>query len=203
MTVLRASGLGLRAVFTDLTLEVPAGAVVALCGPAGSGRSMALLALAGRAATTEGELLVGGATRSAEIRRLVAVARIGGAVELEPDLTAGDHIRERTLLGGVSDRDPGGLLGPFRDVAGTPVRDLSRLDVLLLSVALAAMDDPAVLVVDDVDLGLDDADRARAWTALLRVAADGPAVVAAATEPAPAVAAGIAVTRLGGVACAS
>jgi ABC-2 type transport system ATP-binding protein len=205
--VLRAAGLSLRTkrgpVFDDLTLDVPAGSVAALCGPAGSGRSMALLALAGRAATTGGELAVAGVTALGVIRRLVSVARIGGAVELEPDLTVGDLVRERRLLGARGDAPE------WKARSGDLVGDLPDLDALLLAVALAAMDRPAVIVVDDVDLRLDDADRAAAWAALDAVAAEGPAVVASAVQPP----AGAAVTMLartmpsrtvpGGPTCAS
>lgn len=190
--VLRAAGLGLRTkrgpVFEGLTLDVPAGSVVALCGPAGSRRSMALLALAGRAATTSGSLVVAGATAMPAIRRLVAVARIGGAVELEPDLTVGDLVRERRLFGARGEApafDPHAVVG-----------DLPALDALLLAVALAAMEEPAVVVVDDVDLGLDDADRAAAWESLV---AAGLTVVATAAQPP----AGVAVIMMGSIPCAS
>ena len=174
--MLRAAGLGVRTargpVFEGLTLDVPAGKVVALCGPAGSGRSMALLALSGRAATTAGSLVVAGATARGAIRRLVVVARIGGAVELEPDLTVGDLVRERRLFGA-------------RGGVGTTI-----------TVGLAAMEEPAVVVVDDVDLGLDDADRAAAWAHLT---GSGLTVVATAAQPP----AGVAATMMGTVPCAS
>lgn len=149
---------------------------------------MALLALSGRAATTSGSLVVAGTTALPAIRRLVAVARIGGAVELEPGLTVGDLVRERRLFGARGDAptaDPHAVVG-----------DLPALDALRLAVDLAAMEQPAVVVVDDVDLGLDDVDRAAAWASL---AASGLTVVAAAAQPP----AGVAVTQMRTVPCAS
>ncbi|MFC4950645.1 ATP-binding cassette domain-containing protein [Pseudonocardia sp. GCM10023141] len=184
--VLRAESLGLRTrrgwVFRDLTLAVPAGGVAALCGAAGSGRSMALLALSGRATTSAGTLDVAGAVAPAVIRTRVAVARIGGAVELEPDLRMADHISERRLLGATGPIDgPADALGVTLR-PGAVVGDLGGLDALLFAVALAAMDRAAVIVVDDVDLGLDDRDRDLAWQALHRLSEHGVAVVAAAAE---------------------
>lgn len=184
--VLRANGLGLRGrqgwVFRDLTVSVPAGAVAVIRGRAGSGRSMALLALSGRAVATEGLLMVDGAFERPAIRRRVAVARIGGAVGLEPDLRVRDHVRERTLLGATGNVDwPATALG----LALRPdavVADLTALDALLCAVALAVMDRPAVVVVDDVDLGLDDAECALAWQRLHRLAEHGPAIVASAAS---------------------
>lgn len=184
--VLRANGLGLRGrhgwVFRDLNLTVPTGAVAAVRGRAGSGRSMALLALSARAVATEGTLMVDGATERSAIRGRVAVARIFGAVQLEPHLRVRDHVRERTLLGATGNVDwPATALG----LALRPdavVADLSALDALLCAVALAVMDRPAVVVVDDVDLGLDDAERTVAWQRLHRLADHGPAIVASAVE---------------------
>lgn len=184
--VLRANRLGLRGhrgwVFRDLDLTVPAGAVAAVCGRAGSGRSMALLALSGRAVPTEGVLMVDGAVERPAIRRRAAVARIGGAVALEPDLRVRDHVRERRLLGATGNVDwPATALGLALQ-PDTVVADLGALDALLCAVALAVMDMPAVVVVDDVDLGLDDDERALAWQRLHRLADHGPAVVASTTS---------------------
>src|SRR5882757_4798891 len=101
--LIRAEQFGLRTrrgwVFRDVELSLTAGSVTAITGPAGSGRSMLLLTLAGRAKPTTGRLVVAGQERRPDIRQLVAVARITGAVELEPELHVIDHIREAELLG--------------------------------------------------------------------------------------------------------
>jgi ABC-2 type transport system ATP-binding protein len=100
--LVRADGLGLRTrrgwVFRDVDLALPTGSVIALAGPAGSGRSMLLLTLAGRARPTAGTFTVAGDGHRAHIRRSVAVARITASVELEPELRVIDHIREAALL---------------------------------------------------------------------------------------------------------
>ncbi|NMH99138.1 ATP-binding cassette domain-containing protein [Pseudonocardia acidicola] len=200
---LRTEGLGLRTrhgwVFTDVTVELPAGGLLSVHGPAGSGRSMLLLALAGRAATTAGRLTVDGAERPAAIRRRVAVARIGGAVDLEPGLRVADHIRERRLLTGapVTDLDEAvavlGLTLPRTDRVG----DLLAVDAVLFAVALATMGRPALIVVDDVEAGLPAADRDRVIGALFRLTDSGIAVATAGVDP---VAAADAVVALDGAA---
>jgi ABC-type branched-subunit amino acid transport system ATPase component len=100
--LVRADGLGLRTrrgwVFRGVDLALAAGSVIALAGEAGSGRSMLLLALAGRARPTAGTLTVAGEGHRAHIRRSVAVARITASIELELELRVADHVREAALL---------------------------------------------------------------------------------------------------------
>lgn len=185
--VLRAERLGLRGgrgwVFRDLSLIIPPHAVGAVCGPAGSGRTMALLALSGRAVAMEGALTVAGASTLPAIRARTSVARIGGAIAPEPDLRIRDHVREREVFGATGDLGRSAAALGVALHADTVFGDLGALDAFLCAVALAAMDEPALVVVDDVGLGLDDRERALAWQGLARLAAQGPAVLAAAVEP--------------------
>jgi ABC-2 type transport system ATP-binding protein len=184
-----ADGLGLRTrhgwVFRPVSAVLPAGGVLGVHGPGGSGRSMLLLALSGRARASTGRLAVAGVGRPAEVRKRAAVARIGGAVELEPDLTVADVVRERRWLGGGSDArarmDRLGLRARPSDVVG----ELPAVESLLLALALAAAAAPVLLVVDDVDRGLDGPGRDRARAAIGALAEQGIAVVAAGTDPLP------------------
>jgi ABC-2 type transport system ATP-binding protein len=184
--MIEATGLGLRTrhgwVFRDVDLAVSAGEVAAVGGPSGSGRTMLLLALAGRAKPSTGELRVGDATSRPDIRRQVTVARATGAVELDPDLTVGDSRREAGLLFYGPD------LAQFEELAGldldsaTVVGDLAADDLALFSLALAAASHPAALVLDDVDLRATPAQQHRIWAGLHAVAETGIAVVASAID---------------------
>jgi ABC-type branched-subunit amino acid transport system ATPase component len=182
-----ADGLGLRTrrgwVFRDVRLALPADSVTALAGPAGSGRSMLLLTLAGRARPTDGTLTVAGDQRRPHIRQLVAVARITDAVEPEPELRVIDHVREAALLAGPDfdypwARDLVGLAVDSATLAG----DLPPDDATLFSVAVALAGRPRALVVDDVDAGASDDQQARIWRTLHAIAAAGVAVVGSTVE---------------------
>src|ERR1700754_3750828 len=100
--LIRADGLGLRTrrgwVFGGAARALAAGAVPALAGRAGSGRSMLLLTLAGRARPSAGTITVAGDGRPAHLRQAVTVARITASVELEPELRVAEHIREAGWL---------------------------------------------------------------------------------------------------------
>jgi ABC-type multidrug transport system ATPase subunit len=193
-----AEGLGLRTrrgwVFHDVDLAVPDPAALAVAGPAGSGRSMLLLALAGRAKPSAGTLTVAGATRRAEIRRRVAVARVTGAVDLDPDLRVADHRHEADLLSPAADHAWAADLVGLRVDGTTVTGDLAPDDAALLSLALAAASRPAALVLDDVDLHTTPAQRRRIWAALTAVADAGITTIASTVDEPE----GVAVFRMPG-----
>ncbi len=210
-----AEGLGLRTrrgwVFHDVDLAAPDPAALAVAGPPGSGRSMLLLALAGRAKPSAGTLTVAGTTRRAEIRRRVAVARVTGAVELDPDLRVADHRHEADLLSPGADHawaadlvglrvDGGADHAWAADLVGlrvdgtTVTGDLAPDDAALLALALAAATRPAALVLDDVDLHTTPAQRRRIWSALTAVADAGITTIASTVDEPE----GVAVFRMPG-----
>src|SRR2546421_12815876 len=171
MSVLVVEGLGLHArrgwVFRDVDLEVRSGDLVALTGPAGSGRTSLLLALAGHFRTSAGT------------RRLTGRAGIGlvpGINEPESGLTAAEHVRERRLL--LGERDGCELPVDPRTLG----RDLTPYQRQRLMLALATIGEPELVVVDDADLGLSGAERAELWQALTDLAGRGYAVVATCRE---------------------
>jgi ABC-2 type transport system ATP-binding protein len=180
--MIEATGLGLRTrqgwVYRDVDLLVPAGSVAAIAGPAGSGRTMFLLTVAGRAAPSTGELRIGEAVSRPDIRAKVAVARATGAVEPDPDLTVGDSRREAGLLFYGPDLDwAERLLGLNLD-GTTLIGDLAPDDAALFAVAVAVSAKPEAVVLDDVDVHTTPDQQRRIWAALAAVAETGIAVVA-------------------------
>ncbi|MEU1086590.1 ATP-binding cassette domain-containing protein [Streptomyces sp. NPDC005892] len=195
--------------FRGVEFDAPPGTLTALEGPSGSGRTSLLLALTGRMRTTEGRASTGGHPlpgRLAAVRRITALGPVQGVSELDPALTVAEHLRERALLRNRYTGPVRALLRPRRERAAvgerigqvvnaagldlsalpragrTRARDLERLDALRLSVALALLDEPRLLAVDDTDLGLDTAGRAAAWELLRAVAAGGTTVLAVCAE---------------------
>ncbi|MGY4916180.1 ATP-binding cassette domain-containing protein [Streptomyces sp. 900116325] len=198
--------------FRGVRLDAPPGALVAIEGPSGSGRTCLLLALTGRMRPSEGRAEVGGLRlprQMAAVRRISALGPVPGVSELDPAFTVAEHLRERALLQRRYDGSLRALLRPRAErtaaarnrieaaleAAGldpatlpkaerTSVRDLERLEALRLSLALALIGRPQLLAVDDTDLKLSDAERAEAWE-LLRSVADGGTTVLAVCSQAP------------------
>ncbi|MFI0502117.1 ATP-binding cassette domain-containing protein [Streptomyces albogriseolus] len=100
-----ADGLGLKGprgwAFRDVSADAGPGALIAVAGPSGTGRTCLLLALTGRMRTTEGRAVVGGLElprRMAAVRRRSALAHVAGVTDLDPAFTVAEHLREQELL---------------------------------------------------------------------------------------------------------
>ncbi|MEU6662948.1 ATP-binding cassette domain-containing protein [Streptomyces sp. NPDC046821] len=209
-----AEGLGLKGprgwAFRGVDVKAEPGALVAIEGPSGSGRTCLLLALTGRMKPTEGTASVGRLRlpkQLSAVRRISALAHVPGVTDLDPALTVGEHLRERALLEQRFGSSLRALLRPRAErraasrlridtalaAAGldldalpkgprTAVRDLERTEALRLSVALAMIGKPRLLGVDDTDLKLSDAERAEVWDLLRSVAESGTTVLAVCSE---------------------
>lgn len=199
-----AAGLALRGsdgpIVTGVHLTAPAGELLAVIGPAGSGRTSLLLALGGRMRLRAGTAEVGTVrlrTGAREVRRRVAVARAQGAAAPDPYDKVGELLGLAGLYAGhrTGARAIGDALAavgltvvdhPKSDEPGVLARSaryehLHAADRLLLAVALALVGAPEVLLVDDVDEGQDDRGSHRVWTELRRVAESGTTVIATAS----------------------
>jgi ABC-2 type transport system ATP-binding protein len=191
--VVMARELGARTrrgwIYHAVTCTVREGEVGAIAGPASSGRTSLLLAMAARMAFTTGSLTVCGASLPDDaVRSRVAVARAGGAAELEPELRVGDHLIERGFPG--RDRDElfdkaCGRLGLAVD-RETLVGELDAGRATLLSVALALLDEPVIVAVDDLDRGVPSSEQTELWQRMRGLTEDGITVLATTTDPAPA-----------------
>ncbi|MEU8959810.1 ATP-binding cassette domain-containing protein [Streptomyces sp. NPDC048518] len=196
--------------FRGVTFAAEPGSLIAIEGPSGTGRTCLLLALTGRMRATEGEASVGRfrlPEQLAAVRRISGLGPVPGVTDLDPALTVAEHLRERALLERRFGGPLRGLLRPRAErrqelrlrvdaaltAAGldletlpkgrrTSVRDLERLEVLRLSVALALIGRPHVLGVDDTDLKLSDAERAEAWAMLTSLTRSGTTVLAVCSE---------------------
>lgn len=208
-----AEGLGMDGprgrVFHDVSLQAPPGALIAVQGPSGSGRTCLLLTLTGRMKPTTGRAEVAGhrlPRRAAAVRRISALGPVPSVTDPEPALSVAEHLRERALLEGRFAASPAAVLHPRREratartrahealaAAGlapdslerglrTPVRDLERPAVFRLGVALALTASPRLLAVDDVGHKLSAAEHAAVWD-LLRSLADRGITVLAVGEP--------------------
>jgi ABC-2 type transport system ATP-binding protein len=183
-SVVTADGLGLQTrrgwVFRDVTLEVAPGELVALTGPAGSGRTSLLLALAGYFRTNAG---------THQLTGTAGVGLVPGLNEPEPGLTAAEHVQERLLLLGRRPRGRGVPANRVSELlADLPVdedtlgRDLTPYQRQRLMLRLAEIGEPDLFAVDDVDTGLSAEERAWLWQALTDLTAQGHTVLATCRE---------------------
>ncbi|MCO5975021.1 ABC transporter ATP-binding protein [Actinoallomurus soli] len=196
-----ARGLSLRGArgwaYRDVDLSLAEGCLAAVSGEAGSGRTSLLLTLAGRMRPTSGDVTVSGRSAPAAIQRVAAIGETEGVNELDDALTVAEHVFERRhLRAGILPRrrtrrrdEVAAALAPVGLAVhpDTPVGDLGPRDRHLLGAALALMDRPLLLVLDDVDRGMRGDHQREMWT-LLRALTEqvGVTVVAGCVDGAPA-----------------
>jgi ABC-2 type transport system ATP-binding protein len=186
-TVLCARGLGMRTrrgwLFQPVDLDVNGGELVALAGPAGSGRTSLLLALAGRFATNHGTLTRHGSASLGYIRDVT---------DPEAGLTVAEHVEERLLLLGRArwrrSYRQELVKAALADYPGDPDRLVRTVDTYqrhLLGLTMARLERPALICVDDADADLSTPERAELWGRMREIAEGGTAVVAACREVDP------------------
>lgn len=199
--LLRANGLALSAargrVFgpLDIALDTPFTLVV---GDAGTGRTSLLLTLAGRMKPSAGSLEVLGTSGLRAIQRLGAIAGFSGIDDLEDSVTVSNAVTERlrwdapwyrrvaradaATVARVLGRAFGDLPQPSAD---TMIWDLDEDDRMLLRIALALVDAPQLLVVDNVDHVHNLSAQAGVLRQLARLASEGLLVIASASALTP------------------
>jgi branched-chain amino acid transport system ATP-binding protein len=147
-------------VLFGIDLEVPESSVVALLGPNGAGKSTALRVAAGLHPPTSGDVLVAGrrvnGVRPEELARR-GLCLIPEGRGIFPNLTVRENLRMMTYTGVTEDkieerafiRFPR-LKERFTQTAGT----LSGGEQQMLAMARGLATDPALLILDELSMGL-------------------------------------------------
>jgi ABC-2 type transport system ATP-binding protein len=173
---------GAVAAVQRLNLEIPRGEILGLVGPNGAGKTTTLRALAGILRPTEGSLSIAGfdlAVEPVEAKRRLAF--IPDEPHLFDYLTVEEHLRFTARLYGVPDADARipQLLAEMEltDKRSVLPSELSRGMKQKLSVAMALLHDPAVLILDEPLTGLDPSGIRRMKDTIRRRAERGTAVI--------------------------
>lgn len=173
-------------VYTGVDFTARPGTLTVFQADSGGGRSALLLTLSGRMRPTGGTLHVDGYTlpkQARKVRRISALGLMDDVNALDERLRVSEHLSEARLLRlrpsarSVSDAamSAAGLADLDRR---TLVKELSMLDRRRLGVALALVCEPRLLVVDNVDSGLNDEHQAQMWRSLKDLADEGLTVIA-------------------------
>lgn len=207
MDIITARDLELKTkqglVFSGVNLAIKEGSIHALVGPQGSGRTSLLLVLAGRMQYTGGDLIVDGKSIKPgrrtrifgslrSVQRIAAIAGFHDIDDLDISTGVGEIVNERL-----------GLTSPLLHRAETwnapriqtiraltiprvePqiwVRNLSAYEDFATRITLALLDDPQILLVDNVDQLSNPEDQREAWEMLGRIQEMGVTVVASTTN---------------------
>jgi branched-chain amino acid transport system ATP-binding protein len=179
------AGYGKIEILHGVDLVVPAGTVFALLGPNGAGKTTTLKVVDGRLPVTAGCVHVGGAHVNGAVTDRLTRAGVCGIPEgrgIFPNLSVADNLRMMTYatdglsFGEVQEkafaRFP--ILGERRtQLAGT----MSGGQQQMLAMCRAIVTDPALLLVDELSMGLAPLIVTELYEVLAQLAADGIAIL--------------------------
>jgi branched-chain amino acid transport system ATP-binding protein len=154
------AGYGPIEVVHGVSLEVPAGSVVALLGPNGGGKTTLLNVCAGTLSPTEGEVRFGGGpvtSETADGRARMGICTVPEGRGIFPNLSVRENLLMATQVGIPMERIEDVAFAQFprlegkrKQLAGT----LSWGEQQMLALARAFATDPKLLLLDELSLGL-------------------------------------------------
>jgi energy-coupling factor transport system ATP-binding protein len=184
---LRARGVVVRygdvIAVAGVDLDLHAGAITALMGRNGAGKSSLMWALQGSGPRQGGRVLDGAGTDPAGLSPVQARSRVGLVPQQAADLLYLDTVEAECRRSDDESRAPAGTcaalvqrFAPGVDPARHP-RDLSEGQRLALVLAVQMTADPAVLLLDEPTRGLDYGAKRRLRDTLRELAARGRSVL--------------------------
>ena len=165
-------------ILKSLNFRLEEGELVGLLGPSGSGNTTLMRALLGVQAITSGSATVlGERVGSAGLRRRVGYMAQGSAIYL--DLTVRENLRYFAGVLGValSRVDHCLEMVDMHPLAGRLVSSLSGGERSRVSLAVALLGDPALLILDEPTVGLDPVLRRDLWATFADLVAAGTTVL--------------------------
>lgn len=186
-TILELRGVraayGAIEVLHGVDLSVEAGRVVALLGPNGAGKSTTLKVASGLLAPTGGQLRVAGRDVtgvSADALARVGVCTIPEGRGIFPNLTVRENLLMATYGGGRLEDIEESAYRRFPRLAerrGQLAGTMSGGEQQMLSLARALASDPAILLLDEMSMGLAPRIVSELYEQVARIAADGVSVL--------------------------
>jgi putative ABC transport system ATP-binding protein len=183
-------GGGASRILDDVTLEAPAGRILAVTGSSGSGKTSLLGVLGGLLRPSAGFVAYDGqpvGTRAGEPRR--GTAMVLQSYGLAPTLTALENVavalRARRVDPADATRRASAALERVgvADLADRLIQELSGGQLQRVAVARALVVEPDVLLADEPTSELDETNRDRVVAELRAEAARGAVVVLATHDP--------------------
>jgi len=162
----------------NINLELPVGKTIGVIGPSGAGKTTLIRCIVGRLRITSGDIMIfGQSAGSPELREQLSY--MTQELSVYPDLTVIENLRYFVTMAGKSKKSAHEIIdGVLKDVdmtnrAGNLVRNLSTGQKQRVSLAIALIGRPKLMVLDEPTVGLDPVLRDKLWKLFARLAGEG------------------------------
>jgi len=169
-------------VLRDVSMEIPAGSIVGLLGPSGSGKTTLIRCMIGLLRPTAGSVEIGG-LRVPHRSLPAGLGYMAQADALYEDLTGLQNLRFFGSLYGLRGRAARERIGYVLDLTllrGHEKKRVARYSGGMkkrLSLAIALLHEPRLLVLDEPTIGIDPVLRAQFWDEFRLLRAAGRTLV--------------------------
>lgn len=167
-----------KLILRDVSFELPAGRLIGLIGPSGSGKTTLMRTLIGMQIPSQGAAtLLGKAAGSAPLRAYIGYVSQDPAVY--SDLTVEQNLSYFASLARADKRQVGEAL---EQVDLTPQRKqlvatLSGGQIARVSLAIALLGSPSILILDEPTVGLDPVLRVQLWKLFRKLSEEGKTII--------------------------
>jgi len=176
-----------REVLRDVTLTVPRGSLVAMAGPNGAGKSSLMRAIGGRLALDRGTIRIAGCD-AAVARRQGRLGVVPQDIALQAHLSVRENLRLWSALAGAPAGEVASRIDAGLAWIGLADRGASRVEALSggmrrrVNLLAGLLHRPALLLLDEPTVGVDNDSRARIYALLRDQCRDGVGVLLATHE---------------------
>ncbi len=173
---------GKRDVLRDVTLEVRPGEIFGLLGPSGSGKTTLVKLIVGMDEPTSGKVMVGH-VRMPSLQMLSCIGYMAQSDALYGELTAQENLEFFGSLFGLRGLERAQRIREVMKLVN--LSDALRRNVAIfsggmrrrLSLAIALLHRPSILILDEPTIGIDPLLRKSVWDELWRVSEQGATIV--------------------------
>jgi ABC-2 type transport system ATP-binding protein len=170
------------AALKDVSLELPAGKLVGFIGPSGAGKTTLIRGIVGRLETADGSISVFGQPAGSP-RLREQVSYMTQELSVYPDLTVRENLAYFVTMTGQPRRRTRKIIGEvlaavdLTDKTGNLVSNLSSGQKQRVSLAIALIGSPRLMVLDEPTVGLDPVLRQDLWELFNRLAGQGTTLI--------------------------
>lgn len=167
-----------KPILSDVSVKIPAGKIIGLLGPSGAGKTTLIRSILGLQKSSKGQITVLGQTPGVQALRL-KTGYVTQTPSVYQDLTVEGNLEYFARLFGSDKEDVSHTL---QEVELTPnknqlVNSLSGGQKARVSLAVALLGRPELLLLDEPTVGLDPVIRQKLWSKFRMLADNGISII--------------------------